>query len=63
MGRPKAKAVPSRDRLTKQEVRTLSLLLYYCNNHIGDIYETFEDNIREEDVNTIAKKLGATIPK
>lgn len=63
MGRPKAKAVSSRGRLTKQEVRTLSLLLYYCNNHIGDIYESFEDNIREEDVNTIAKKLGATIPK
>jgi len=53
----------SKVKLTKQETRILSLLLYYCNSHIGHVYETFIYKIREEDIAVIAKKLGAEIPK
>ena len=63
MSRLKEKFASSKVKLTKQEKRILSLLLYYCNTHIGDVYETFEDKIREEDIAVIAKKLGAEIPK
>ena len=63
MNRLKEKFASSKVKLTKQETRILSLLLYYCNSRIGDVYETFEDKIREEDIAVIAKKLGAKIPK
>lgn len=63
MNRLKEKFASSKVKLTKQEKRILSLLLYYCNSRIGDVYETFEDKIREEDIAVIAKKLGAEIPK
>jgi len=63
MNRLKEKFASSKVKLTKQETRILSLLLYYCNSRIGDVYETFEDKIREEDIAVIAKKLGAEIPK
>lgn len=63
MNRLKEKFASSKVKLTKQETRILSLLLYYCNSRIGDVYETFEDKIREENIAVIAKKLGAEIPK
>lgn len=63
MNRLNERFASSKVKLTKQETRILSLLLYYCNSRIGDVYETFEDKIREEDIAVIAKKLGAEIPK
>ena len=63
MNRLNERFASSKVKLTKQETRILSLLLYYCNSRIGDVYETFEDKIREEDIAVIAKKLGAKIPK
>lgn len=63
MNRLNERFASSKVKLTKQEKRILSLLLYYCNSRIGDVYETFEDKIREEDIAVIAKKLGAEIPK
>lgn len=65
MNRLNERFASSKVKLTKQETRILSLLLYYCNSHIGHVYETFiyEDEIREEDIAVIAKKLGVEIPK